>query len=82
MHLEPWFRNAGRCIEGDGQKLTAKNSRVDPYFSARASPQSVMTIAKTDLALLVSTLSLFQAFGLGLIGVVVLAAFLLGAFTR
>jgi hypothetical protein len=41
-----------------------------------------MKISKTDLSLMVSTLALFQALGLGLIGAGVLAAFLLGVLVR
>jgi hypothetical protein len=41
-----------------------------------------MKINKTDLALLLSALSVAQAFGLGLIAVGLLAAFLLGVLTR
>lgn len=41
-----------------------------------------MNIDKTDLAILISALSLAQAFGLGLIAVGLLAASLLGVLAR
>jgi hypothetical protein len=41
-----------------------------------------MKISKTDIALLLSALSVAQAFGLGLIAVGLLATFLLGVLAR